>query len=229
MQLWSSSDLAITDLNAYSCKEKKYTIDHYTNFLWCKEHDQANAIEDLEQLHAENPAGAAFEARVSELLSRLAHISNPSEHTKLMLSLRAMNFSADITTNSISARVVRVYASAEPEEMTELFDYMELHGNTLTPCDHLTQGNSRDASTRRGAEPKILHCGTLRPALSDSKVLISRVVVGAQSTTALKNYENTKPGGNYTATVATHNLAWRKLCAVYGHTKLTPSHKLTWT
>ena len=46
---------------------------------------------------------------------------------------------------------------------------------------------------------------------------LSRVVIGAQSTTALKIYKNTMAGGNYAATIATHNMAWRKLCAVYGH------------
>ena len=87
VELEAACNLAQTDPNAYSCEDKKYTIDHYTNFLWCQEHDQANAIEDqiLEQLHAENLAGATFEARIKELMSRLAHISNvnPSEHTKL--------------------------------------------------------------------------------------------------------------------------------------------------
>ena len=63
-ELEAATHLAQTDPNAYSCKDKKYTIDHYTNSLWCKKNDQANAIEDLEQLHAENLAGAAFEARV---------------------------------------------------------------------------------------------------------------------------------------------------------------------
>ena len=60
VELETACDLATTDPNAYSCKEKKYAIDHYTNFLWCKEHDQAHAIEDLEQLHAEKLAGAAL-------------------------------------------------------------------------------------------------------------------------------------------------------------------------
>ena len=88
-----------------SCKDKKLTIDHYTNFLWCKEHDQAGAIliEGLEQLHAEKLAVASFGARVlvQEHMSALSHISNPSHgssqhiHTKLMISLRCMNFSAD--------------------------------------------------------------------------------------------------------------------------------------
>ena len=61
------------------------TILHYTNFLWCKEHDQAGAIEGLEQLHAEKLAGAAFEAIVQQHMQALSHISNcnPSEHTKV--------------------------------------------------------------------------------------------------------------------------------------------------
>ena len=64
VELKAATYLAQTDPNAYSCKDKKLTIDHYTNFLWCKEHGQAGAIESLEQLHAEKLAGAAFKARV---------------------------------------------------------------------------------------------------------------------------------------------------------------------
>ena len=85
VELEAACYLAQTDPNAYSCKDKKLTIDHYTDFLWCKEHDHAGAIEGLEQLHAEQLAGAAFEARVQEHVSALSHISNPSQHTKLMI------------------------------------------------------------------------------------------------------------------------------------------------
>ena len=87
VELEAACYLAQTDPNAYSCKDKKLTIDHYTKFLWYKEHDQAVAFEGLEQPHAEKLAGAAFEARVQEHMSALSHISNPSQHTKLMISL----------------------------------------------------------------------------------------------------------------------------------------------
>ena len=56
MELEAANYLAQTDPNAYSCKDKKLTTDHYTNFLWCKEHDQAGAIDSLEQLHTEKLA-----------------------------------------------------------------------------------------------------------------------------------------------------------------------------
>ena len=46
-----------------------------------------------------------------------------------------MHFSADITTKSIAARVLRAYANAEPEEISELFDYIEIHGDTPTACE----------------------------------------------------------------------------------------------
>ena len=68
VELEAATYLAQTDPNAYSCKNKKSTIGHYTNFLWCKEHDQAGAIESLERLHAEKLAGAAFEARVQKYI-----------------------------------------------------------------------------------------------------------------------------------------------------------------
>ena len=46
---------------------------------------------------------------------------------------------------------------------------------------------------------------------------LSRVVIGASSTAALKVYQQTGAGDNYAATLATHNVAWQKLSAVYGH------------
>ena len=46
---------------------------------------------------------------------------------------------------------------------------------------------------------------------------LSRVVIGASSTAALQVYQQTGSGDNYAATLATHNVAWQKLCAVYGH------------
>ena len=48
---------------------------------------------------------------------------------------------------------------------------------------------------------------------------LSRAVIGANSTAALNVYQQAGPGVNYAATLATHDVAWRNLCAVhvYGH------------
>ena len=105
MELKAATYLAQTDPNAYSCKDSTLKIDHYTNFLWCKEHDQAGAIKGLKQLNAEKLAGAAFKMRVQKHMQALSHICNPSEHTQLMISLRCMRFSTDVTMKSIAARV----------------------------------------------------------------------------------------------------------------------------
>ena len=102
--------------------------------------------------------------------------------------------------------------------MTEFFYYVELHRDTPTPCGGVTSLKETPGMQRLDEEqnPKFYTA-----ALYDLHYLtvkcLSRVVIGAQSTTALKDYKNTKPGGNYAATIATHNMAWRKLCAVYGH------------
>ena len=49
-----------------------------------------------------------------------------------------MHFSADITTKSIAAKVLRAYANAEPEEISELFGYIGIHGDTPTACEGAT-------------------------------------------------------------------------------------------
>ena len=48
---------------------------------------------------------------------------------------------------------------------------------------------------------------------------LSRVVIKANSTAVLRIrfYQQTGPGGNYATPLATHYVAWCKLCAVYGH------------
>ena len=71
-------------------------------------------------------------------MQALSHISNPSEHTKLVISLRCMHFSTDMTMRSIAARVLRAYASAEPGEFCGLFDYIGVHGDTPTACEGTT-------------------------------------------------------------------------------------------
>ena len=159
VELEAACYLAQTEPSAYSCKDRKLTIDHYTNFLWCKEHDQAGAIGSLEQLHAEKLAGAAFEARVQKHMQALSHISNPSEHTKLMISLRCMHFSADVTTNSIAARVLRAYASAEPVRRS--LWALRLHRDSWRHADsmrrdHHPQRNSRYAATHARIQPEVL-------------------------------------------------------------------------
>ena len=161
--------------------------------LWCKEHDQASAIEDLEQMHAANLADAAYEARTCELvelMSKLGHISSPSEHTKLMISLRAMHFSADVTTKSIAARVLRAYASAEPDEITWLFKYVELHGHTPTPCEGVTSLRETPGMQRLNEErnPKF-YTAALYDVHDLTVKCLPRVVIRAQSTTALKDYK----------------------------------------
>ena len=224
VELEAANYLAQTDPNAYSCKDKKLTIDHYTNFLWCKEHDQAGAIERLEQLHAEKLAGAAFEARVQKHMQALSHISNPSEHTKLMISLRCMHFSTDVTTRSIAARVLRAYASAEPEEVCGLFDYIGVHGDTPTACEGVTTLSDTPGMLRLTQEynPKY-YAAALYDLHYMTVQCLSRVVIRTSSSAALQEYQQARAGENYAATLATHNAAWHKLCAVYGQLNSAPT------
>ena len=131
-----------------------------------------------------------------------------------------MHFSTDITTKSIAARVLRAYANAEPEEITALFDYIEVHGDTPTACEGVITFSKTPGMLRLTQEfnPKYyaaalydLHCMTVQCLL--------RVVIGASSAAALQTYQQTGSGtgGNYAATLATHNVAWQKVCTVYGH------------
>ena len=75
-----------------------------------------------------------------------------------------MHFSADITTKGIAARVLRAYAAAEPKETTELFDYVELHGDTPTPCEGITSLKATPGMLRIDKEinPKFYSATTLQ-------------------------------------------------------------------
>ena len=111
-------------------------------------------------LHAGKLAGAAFEARVQEHTPALSHRSSPSQHTKLIIFLHRMHFSAENTTKSIVARVLGayMYANTELEKISELFSYIGdswRHASSLRR-GHRPQCHSRYAATRPGVRPKVL-------------------------------------------------------------------------
>ena len=131
-----------------------------------------------------------------------------------------MHFSTDVTTKSIAAKVLRAYASTEPKEVCGLFDYIGVHGDTPTACEGTTTLSETPGMLRLTQEfnPKYyMYAAALYDLHYMTVQCLSRVVIGASSAAALQTYQQTGPGGNYAATLATHDLAWQKLCAVYGH------------
>ena len=111
-----------------------------------------------------------------------------------------MHFSANITTKSIAARVMRAYANAEPEEISELFDYIGIHGDTPTACEGVTTLNDTPGMLRleQKCNPKY-YAAALYDLHYMTVQCLSRVVIGASSTAALRIYQQTGPGGNYAA------------------------------
>ena len=120
-----------------------------------------------------------------------------------------MHSSVDITTRSIAARVLRAYVSAEPEEIYELFDHICMHGDTPTACEGITTIEDTPGQSRLATESTPRFYTTALYDLHDMTVKIwSKVVIGTNSSKAtLAEYEKTKPGANYAATAAAHNMA----------------------
>ena len=92
--------LSYTDYHQHSNSDQRRTVDHYSLYLWCKDHDQGHMIQQIEKLYTENLTATAYKARIVSILAGLHNFSNPTRHTRLMLILRALIFSADPTTQT---------------------------------------------------------------------------------------------------------------------------------
>ena len=53
--------LSYTDYNQHSNSDQRRTVDHYSLYLWCKDHDQGHMVE---QVYTENLTATAYKARI---------------------------------------------------------------------------------------------------------------------------------------------------------------------
>ena len=79
----------VTDFkfHQYSDSDQRRTVDHYSLYSWCKDHDQGHMTQQIEQLYTDNLTATAYKAmaRIVSILAGLHIFSNPTHHTRLML------------------------------------------------------------------------------------------------------------------------------------------------
>ena len=107
-ELENANVLSYTDFAQESNTNQRRTTDQFSLYLWYKENDQGNVIRQIEDLHKEQLSSTAYKARAATLLEALKNFSDPAEHTRMMVFLRALVFSNDATTQIQAAKVIKV-------------------------------------------------------------------------------------------------------------------------
>ena len=123
---FSSASLGVSINRRISCWYR--TVGHYSLYLWCKDHDQRHMIHQIEQLYTENLTATAYRARLVSILAGLHNFSNSTQHIRFMLILRALSFSADPTTQTRSARMLKAYLATPNDKLTALRYHVIMHG-----------------------------------------------------------------------------------------------------
>ena len=64
----------------------------FSLYLFYKDNDQGQVIERIEDLFKEKQSSTAYKASTSPLVEELNTFSNPTQHTRMMIFLRALIF-----------------------------------------------------------------------------------------------------------------------------------------
>lgn len=174
----------------------------------------------MEQLHTEQLTATAYKARVTAIYTGLHNFSDPTEHTRHMLILRALTFSTDPTTQSRTAKMLKACMATPHDQVNGLREHVRQHG---TPP---AVSGVEDMASIAGS-PGVERLGTIEgPSIYEAclKNLFNMIIeVNARARTqgmgtqaAMETYKTTKPGTSYADTSVIEEDAWQALCQVYG-------------
>ena len=171
-----SHDLPVTSLftelenaNALSCtdhldlqhsdSDQRRTVDFFLLYLHYQEHDQGNVMERMESLFKQKSSSTAYKAKAQTLLAELNNFSKPTQHTRLMIFMRALIFSSDVTTQSATANMLKVYLATRNTDLQALQEYVAIHGSPphIAGIDEMVSISGSPGMTRLSAidNPKI--------------------------------------------------------------------------
>jgi hypothetical protein len=131
-ELENTNALNYTDFLQYSDSEQRRTVDPFSIYLYFKKTDQGNVIERIENLYTQKASSTAYKASSKTLLAELKNFSNPTQHTRIMVFMRALIFSSDPTTQQTTASILQAYFAAKNEDLHALQDHVFRHG--APPC-----------------------------------------------------------------------------------------------
>ena len=220
--------LNYTDYLQYCNTEQRRTVDSFSLYLHFKATDQANVLERIENLHKKISSATAYKANTLTLLEELKNFSNPVQHTRMMVFLRALIFSSDATTQQTTANVIKAYCATQTAGLKTLQEHVRRHGSP--PCIPGIDAITAVANTPRMGRlcamenPKYFeHC--LKNMFDMVIECNSRIQTQGLDTGAAENEYmtlSTEPGGNYAETNAKEEHAWKQLCRVHGNSTPKP-------
>ena len=128
-ELGNLNVLTYTDHQQHVGCDKRRTVDPFSLYLFYKDNDQSQVIERIEELFKEKQSSTAYKANTSTLIEELKTFSNPTQHTRMMIFLRALIFSRDTTTQTQTANMVKTYMATQNEGLEMLREHVLTHGS----------------------------------------------------------------------------------------------------
>ena len=228
-ELENSNALMYTDYLQNCDTDQRRTVDPFSLYLYYTAHDQGCVIKRIENLFQQKISAHAYKASSKTLIEELSNFSNPAQHTRIMVFLRALIFSADETTKTTTADMIRAYMATQTDELGSLQEHVIRHG--APPCvphssSMTTIAGSPGLSRLSAADnPKYYErcLGNLFHMVVECN---SRICVHGLDTAAAElEYANTQPGQNYAETKTNEDQAWAQLCRVHGNGRPTTDFK----
>ena len=217
-ELENTNALNYTDFLQYSDSEQRRTVDPFSIYLYFKKTDQGNVIERIENLYTQKASSTAYKASSKTLLAELKNFSNPTQHTRIMVFMRALIFSSDPTTQQTTASILQAYFAAKNEDLQALQDHVFRHG--APPCIYdidTIQGTPGLDRLSAVENPKYFEM-CLRNIFDMVIECNSRICLQSQDTKAAEEeYRSTTPGENYAETKTNEERAWVQLCRAHGN------------
>ena len=178
-------------------------------------------MERMENLFEQKSSSTAYKAQAQTLLEELKNFSTPTQHTRLMIFMRALIFSSDTTTQSATANMLKVYLATRNTELPALQEYVARHGSPphITGIEEVVTISGSPGMTRLSAvdNPKYFEL-CLRNMFDMIVECNSRIcVAGLDTTAAAAAYMSTKAGNCFAETRTVEERAWAQLCRVHGN------------
>ena len=222
-ELENLNPLEHTDYTQHCDTDQRRTVDPFSLYLYFTAHDQGRVIERIENLFKQKSSANAYKAHAKTLIEEISNFSNPRQHTRVMIFLRALIFSSDETTQRTTANVVKAYMATENADLKDLQGHINRHGSP--PCVQHTE-----SMITIGKSPGVGRlCAINNPRYYENCVenlfhmvieCNSRInVQGLDTVTAELEYRKTKPGSNFAETKTNEERAWAQLCRVHGNDK----------
>lgn len=203
-EIENTNALTYTDYLQNCDTDQRKTVDLFSLYLYYKANGQGCVITRIKTLFLQKSSANAYKASTKTLIEELSNFSNPAQHTRNMIFLRALIFSSDATTKTATANMVKAYMATTTADLGLLQEHMVRHGAPPFVPD------SDSMTTIAGSPGPSCLCAVdnltyYERCLGNFFHMViecnSRICVqGLDTGAAALEYQNTKPGSNYAET-----------------------------